>query len=316
MTRQASSGSAVAGAVAPGGHATALPAIVLQPARLRKRRSVAGMRIADMMPLSDAARRLAAEGACLGDLGRDDHLIVQCSSRAFLPYGLRCAVSVMTLEPPAVQPRHHAFLPVFQRKFFAILTYAPRLLGLCGNAIWFNPHHSPNRAHDGDKAGMVSLIASAKRDLEGHRLRHTIAAAAAGKVDLYGRAYQPVENTQEALEPYRYAVVIENSRSPGYFTEKILDAFKARAVPIYWGDPEIGRRFNADGIIIANDSAALLAAIERADEAGYARRLGAVLDNQRRSLLYSDLQAGLLHRLSNHLAGAPRLATPDELPAH
>lgn len=300
--------------MAPGVDAGPPPAIVLQPARLRKRRAVAAMRLAEMMPLNDAARRLAGEGACLGDLGRDDHLIVQCSSRAFLPYGLGCNLSVMTLEPPGVQPRHHALLPLFQRKFFAIFTYAPRLLRLCGNAVWFNPHHSPNRAYDGGKTAMVSLIASAKRDLEGHRLRHSIAAASAGAVDLYGRAYRPVDSTQDALEPYRYAVVIENSRSPGYFTEKILDAFKARTVPIYWGDPEIGRLFNADGIIAADDSAGLLAAIERADEAGYARRLGAVLDNQRRSLAYSDLQAGLLHRLSSHLAGAPRLATPDAGP--
>jgi len=35
-----------------------------------------------------------------------------------------------------------------------------------------------------------------------------------------------------------------------YFTEKILDCFRTRTVPIYWGCTNIREHFEADGIIV------------------------------------------------------------------
>jgi len=35
-----------------------------------------------------------------------------------------------------------------------------------------------------------------------------------------------------ALTPYRYSVVIENVREPGYFSEKLVDALLCGTVPI------------------------------------------------------------------------------------
>ena len=47
----------------------------------------------------------------------------------------------------------------------------------------------------------------------------------------YGRA----ENKQETLREYNFVIAFENSDYPGYITEKIIEAFKAGAVPLYWG---------------------------------------------------------------------------------
>jgi hypothetical protein len=48
---------------------------------------------------------------------------------------------------------------------------------------------------------------------------------------------------------YRFALVMENQRQPGYITEKLLDAFAAGAVPIYWGAPDVSLLPGADAIV-------------------------------------------------------------------
>jgi hypothetical protein len=51
------------------------------------------------------------------------------------------------------------------------------------------------------------------------------------------------------LSTYKFSLLVENSKAEGYFTEKIIDCFAARTVPIYWGDPTIDTHFNSKGII-------------------------------------------------------------------
>lgn len=48
-----------------------------------------------------------------------------------------------------------------------------------------------------------------------------------------------VEDKLELLSSFKFCLAFENSSAPGYITEKIFDCFKARAVPIYYGAPNI-----------------------------------------------------------------------------
>ncbi len=48
-----------------------------------------------------------------------------------------------------------------------------------------------------------------------------------------------------------FSVAFENEAAPGYTTEKILDAFAAQSIPIYWGDPLIEETFNPDAFVHA-----------------------------------------------------------------
>ena len=47
----------------------------------------------------------------------------------------------------------------------------------------------------------------------------------------------------------QYGVAIENTQHRGYFTEKILDLFLLKTIPIYWGCSNIKDFFNPQGII-------------------------------------------------------------------
>jgi hypothetical protein len=61
---------------------------------------------------------------------------------------------------------------------------------------------------------------------------------------------------------YRFSIAFENSSTPGYSTEKIVDAYVAGTVPVYWGDPDIGQDFNASSFINANDYSSLAEVVQ------------------------------------------------------
>jgi len=50
--------------------------------------------------------------------------------------------------------------------------------------------------------------------------------------------------------PFQFSIILENSQQENYFTEKIIDCFLCKTVPIYWGCPNIGDFFDTRGIII------------------------------------------------------------------
>ena len=62
----------------------------------------------------------------------------------------------------------------------------------------------------------------------------------------------PVENKLDFQRRHKFVIAFENSSTPGYTTEKIVHAFSAGAVPIYWGNPEISREFNPESFIDCN----------------------------------------------------------------
>jgi hypothetical protein len=53
-----------------------------------------------------------------------------------------------------------------------------------------------------------------------------------------------VKDKLEFQKRHKFAIAFENSSHPGYSTEKIVQAFAAGCIPIYWGDPLISRDFN------------------------------------------------------------------------
>jgi len=99
------------------------------------------------------------------------------------------------------------------------------------------------------KTKLVSMIYSGKNFMEGHKLRHQIAATIPA-ADRFGHgAGKPLICKSEGLADYQFSVVIENDRAPNYFTEKLLDCFALGTIPVYWGCPNIGDFFDAAGIL-------------------------------------------------------------------
>jgi hypothetical protein len=55
------------------------------------------------------------------------------------------------------------------------------------------------------------------------------------------------------LSSRKFNIAFESYSHPGYVTEKILHAFYAGTIPIYWGDPTIAKDFNPDSFINVHD---------------------------------------------------------------
>ncbi|QPN64938.1 hypothetical protein H8F25_06155 [Synechococcus sp. CBW1004] len=80
-------------------------------------------------------------------------------------------------------------------------------------------------------------------------------------VDLFGRSTNPIANKQDALIPYAFSIAMENTSSPLYFTEKLIDCILAGAIPIYHGTREVEQYFDARGIIFFDTIDELLAVL-------------------------------------------------------
>ena len=53
----------------------------------------------------------------------------------------------------------------------------------------------------------------------------------------------------EYMRRFQFTIAAENSAFPGYTTEKLLQAFVAGSIPIYWGDPLVDYDFNPRAFI-------------------------------------------------------------------
>jgi len=65
---------------------------------------------------------------------------------------------------------------------------------------------------------------------------------------------------------HKFSLVFENNGYPWYCTEKLMDAFLAGSLPIYWGDPKIKEDWNTDAFININDYDNWLNKIKELDE--------------------------------------------------
>lgn len=105
------------------------------------------------------------------------------------------------------------------------------------------------------KTKLVSMIASTKGWLNGHKKRLQWVNRLESKVDLYGSGRpNMLINKEDGLKDYMFSVSIENDLSDGYFTEKLTDNFVMGTVPIYLGSKKIVEKyFDKRGVIFLED---------------------------------------------------------------
>ena len=73
----------------------------------------------------------------------------------------------------------------------------------------------------------------------------------------------PVADKFEFQSQYKFAIAFENCSQPGYCTEKLIQAFAAKTVPIYWGDPLVTETFNPDSFVNCHDFNSWSEVVER-----------------------------------------------------
>jgi hypothetical protein len=65
----------------------------------------------------------------------------------------------------------------------------------------------------------------------------------------WGHEVSFYDKAVEAFKPYKFVIAMENKQRAGYFTEKIVNAALANAVPVYWGAQDMGEYFNPKSFV-------------------------------------------------------------------
>jgi hypothetical protein len=168
------------------------------------------------------------------------------------------------LEPFDLQPHAYSFVFSNQNLFDIVLSHNREFIKSLQNSEWVPFGGCWIKEEDQQvyhKSRLASIIASSKNWMPGHQLRHSVISSAPSYLDVAGRGYREMEYKLEMLKDHCFHVVIENTRIPGYFTEKLIDSFMTGTVPIYWGDPDIEKVFDTRGMIICKNQFEILSAL-------------------------------------------------------
>ncbi|MCY3725022.1 MAG: glycosyltransferase family 10 [Rhodobacteraceae bacterium] len=249
-------------------------------------------------PIAPPFYQLHTKGKLIRDLTEDVHLIcfadkiIRNKRNPILKAirtNIRANLSLIVAEPDAYDAIHLNCvrnLLCDSTKYFRVLTFNTKLLNSLPNAVFFNFAYcsiNPQKRTQIAKTKNVSLIASEKNYLEGHKLRHLVASVIIENgldIDLMGRKYKFLDDTSEGLLEYRYSVVIENSIQESYFTEKLIDALVCETIPIYWGAPNIGDYFDKQGIIQCYSIGEIVSKLKSLSISDYEERKEAIINNK------------------------------------
>lgn len=141
------------------------------------------------------------------------------------------------------------------------------------------------------KTGGVSMVCSAKAQKHTQHARRAEFAQALRKrlpkLTAFGRGIRPINEKADAMDAFRYHVVLENHIALHHWTEKLSDAFLARCLPFYAGAPNIDDYFPSGSVIPINmndpDAAADIIRQAMADGL-YEQRLPLIEEARRRVL--------------------------------
>ena len=183
------------------------------------------------------------------------------------------------LEPRAVIPHIYNYIENNYDKFDFILTYddvlvntGPKFLFYPFGCCWVHPYIT---GAEPEKKEYISIIASGKNQTIGHQLRHRVIRELDmvndPVIDVLGNGYKPLKNKKDGLQKYKFSIVIENSIQDTYFTEKIIDCFATKTVPIYYGTSKITDFFDKTGIISFNTVDQLKEILDGLSEQDYER---------------------------------------------
>lgn len=197
----------------------------------------------------------------------------------------------LLLEPPDIHPENYraAYSAMEKKHLDYLFTHQPHefetlpQFGPGPGSVHVYPlggttiHESDWRIWE--KKPAVSGIASEKRGLDGHWLRHEVIFAFQGtkNFDAYGPNYTPVPLNDAgfyrklwALQGYAYSLAIEPVNTGLVLSEHVLDCFLTGTVPIYWGPPNALRYWGFDelGVMRATRKEGIIRCVEMALSSG------------------------------------------------
>jgi len=219
-------------------------------------------------------------------------------------------INIFVHEEPNEYFGHHDWIIQNKDSFSAILTWSDKVLNNCENAIflpfgstWLKKEQYEKKY---EKKFQVSHVRGNLLKTYGHSLRfeyhdrsneliipykswevagirEKIETCAEAKCELFGDA--------------QFGVTIENTSHRGYFTEKIMELFLFKTIPIYWGCSNIGDFFNIDGIIMIDNIDDAIHKINSLDKDYYNSKKDAIEENYQKALQYINYEQNIADKI-------------------
>jgi hypothetical protein len=192
---------------------------------------------------------------------------------------------------------------VLQNKdiFSVILTWDDKILNTCENSIflpfgstWFKTNQY-EKVHD--KKFEIAHLCGTLLKSYGHQMRHEILDREF-EFKMPTNFYKTIGNRhieddarigkETVFGNSQFGIAIENFSHRGYFSEKILDCFLMKTIPVYWGCSNIGDFFNVDGIVKFDNVDDLLYQINKMTPEYYESYKNIIEQNYSLALNYVD----------------------------
>ena len=157
-------------------------------------------------------------------------------------------------------------------KIFQVSHVRGNLLKTCGHMLRHEYHNRVNELKIPHKSWEIAGI------------REKIETCAEAKIELFGDA--------------QYGVIIENTHHRGYFTEKIMEMFLLKTIPVYWGCSNIGDFFNKKGIITFDNVDDLIHKLNSLDENYYNSVKEYIEENYNNALNYLHVQTNIINKIT------------------
>jgi hypothetical protein len=170
------------------------------------------------------------------------------------------SINILVLVEPNEYFGLHDWAIQNKNLFSFILTYNDKVLNNCENAVYlpfgFTFLKEEHYQKEHNKEFKLSHLCGILNKSYGHSMRHEILARE-NEFKISTNFYktigdrhnlETVGNDKETVfGNSQYGVVIENFSHRGYFSEKLIDCFLLKTIPIYWGCSNIYNYFYEPG---------------------------------------------------------------------
>jgi len=203
-----------------------------------------------------------------------------------------------------------------QDLFDVIITWDDKILNNCNRAV-FNPFGNTtfipeqyNRKYN--KKFEIAHLCGNLLKSHNHSMRHEIMArknefkcpinfyqTIGSKDNTYIDEEDRRNGKQIVFSNSMFGIAIENFSHRGYFSEKILDCFLMRTIPIYCGCSNIDDFFNTEGIILSNNTDDIIHQCNNLTEEFYINKTNIIEENYQLALKYCNYEKTIINLLKH-----------------
>ena len=220
------------------------------------------------------------------------------------------SINIITFHEPNEYFGLHDWVIQNQNMFNVILTWSNKVLNNCENALflpfghtWFKPDQYEIVK---EKKFEIAHLCGVLLKSYGHTMRHEILARQ-NELKIPVNFYKTIgdrHNIEDArigketvFGNSMFGIAIENFSHQGYFTEKILDCFLMRTIPIYWGGSNIDQFFNPEGIIKFENVDDFIYKSNHLTENDYFSKIDIIEENYQKALQYVNHEKNISNKV-------------------